>query len=55
MLCLYTYSTFMGNSGGNGIVSLGYSPVKFSGTNLFVGNLGAAVRVCALFNVKTLV
>ncbi|XP_064396716.1 uncharacterized protein LOC135343670 isoform X3 [Halichondria panicea] len=37
--------TFSGNTGRNGIVSIGYSPIRFSGTNNFINNSGASVRI----------
>ena len=40
------HSTFEGNSGTNGIVSVGYAPLLFRGTNHFIGNHGtSALRV----------
>ncbi len=49
---LFYCSTFMFNSGGNGIVNIGYAPVKFSGQNVFIGNNGAALRVSQLVSVS---
>ena len=39
------YSTFIGNSGANGIVSAGYSPMNFTGRNVFLQNNGTSLRV----------
>ena len=39
------YSVFQENSGANGIVSVGYSPMKFLGNNTFVANTGTTLRV----------
>ena len=38
-------STFINNTGTNGIVSLGYLPFNLSGTNKFIGNTGSSLRV----------
>lgn len=45
LLYYYTRSTFVRNAGPNGILSIGYTPVKFSGINRFIENTGASLRV----------
>ena len=37
-----SHSTFEGNSGTNGIVSVGYTPMVFRGTNRFIRNSGTS-------------
>ena len=39
------YSFFVGNSGQNGIVTIGYSPIKFFGANYFMENKGPSLQV----------
>ena len=43
-------STFVNNSGEDGIFNNGYAPVIFSGTNRFIGNRGTPLKVSTLFN-----
>ena len=38
-------SVFHNNSGANGIVSVGYTPMNFTGRNIFSYNSGTALRV----------
>ena len=40
------FSLFSGNSGPNGIVSIGYAPAMFRGRTHFMKNQGASLRVC---------
>ena len=47
---IFSHSTFTENSGRNGIVSIGYSPVKFLGNNVFESNIGASIRVSFMCN-----
>ena len=44
ILSIYN-STFINNTGTNGIVSLGNLPFNLSGTNKFIGNTGSSLRV----------
>ena len=44
-LLKFFHSTFINNTGTNGIVSLGYVPFSLTGTNQFIGNTGSSLRV----------
>ena len=45
MNCCFLFSTFVNNSGQNGIVNDGYAPILFSGANRFLGNKGTPLKV----------
>ena len=46
LCCVILHSSvFQENSGANGIISVGYSPMKFLGNNTFLANTGTALRV----------
>ena len=40
----------MRNSGRNGIVTIGYAPVRFIGENHFINNTGSCLQVCMLMH-----
>ena len=41
----FPLSTFINNTGRNGVVSLAYLPFNLTGTNTFIGNNGDSLRV----------
>lgn len=44
-LFLFNFSIFLRNRGLNGIVSIGYAPTSLRGSNYFIENDGASLRV----------
>jgi len=45
VLCAFPSSTFINNTGIDGIVNVAYAPTRFLGTNIFMGNKGTPLRV----------
>ena len=47
---MHAHSTFTGNSGVSGILSVGYAEVNFTGKNTFSENIGTCLMVNEMFN-----